>query len=551
MKRRMLYWLLPVAIAFSILIHITTVFSVYSSYKDNVIRNMDDLLRIISQSYPFFKDGTEIIKFETKESSIFLFSSSNEIIASSAIPEEDELRIKEYVRNGEYELVISTSSFSQTVEYIKSTPLSDGNILCIRREAISFFGLLVQNTYIFFSILLLTVLVYIYLSYKAEKNYIKPIRDVLKEMDGQEKITETTRLHKDVTKAIEKLRKQKNSVKYQLRQIEENKNRFSAIINNMTEGLIIVDYYGKIVAMSNSTKKLLGIKSKIENENVFKISKNKEIYQSIKEAFDGNANSTVIRTGDKDLQVISDPVALDNGERIGVVCFIIDVTEEKRAEKIRQEFTANVSHELKTPLTSISGYAEMIKSKIAKEEDVPRFADKIYSEAERMQTLISDIIDLSALEEKAVPLVKKKVNLYDVAIECKKILDDSARLKDVKISVIGKEDSFVMGNYSQLTELLYNLCDNAINYNKVGGAVNVEIGNKVLIVSDNGIGIPEDSLKRVFERFYRVDKSRSKGTGGTGLGLAIVKHISENHGATIDVKSEEGKGTTITVKFKQ
>lgn len=222
--------------------------------------------------------------------------------------------------------------------------------------------------------------------------------------------------------------------------------------------------------------------------------------------------------------------------------------------KMRQEFTANVSHELKTPLTSISGYAELIETGMASDSDVMRFAGGIHSSANRLLTLINDIIRLSELDGTEEEVVFERLNLYQLADTCVEMLTMNAEKHDVTISLSGRE-CYITGNKQMIEEVLYNLCDNAIRYNNAGGTVNVEVfparEGTVLRVKDTGIGIPKEHQERIFERFYRVDKSRSKSTGGTGLGLAIVKHIIAKHNAQVELVSEAGKGTTITVTFPE
>ena len=234
----------------------------------------------------------------------------------------------------------------------------------------------------------------------------------------------------------------------------------------------------------------------------------------------------------------------------GIICFIVDVGEQRQIEKMKQEFTANVSHELKTPLTSISGYAEMIENGMAKEEDIRGFAAIIRKEAGRLLTLISDIIQLSELDDPEGAMHLERVDLLELALECEAILALPAEARGITFSVIGGH-SYVTGDKGMLSELIYNLCDNAIRYNRDGGSVDVLVRPGVLTVRDTGIGIPKAHQDRIFERFYRVDKSRSKQTGGTGLGLAIVKHITERHGARIELSSRTGVGTEITVRFKK
>ena len=238
----------------------------------------------------------------------------------------------------------------------------------------------------------------------------------------------------------------------------------------------------------------------------------------------------------------------ENGMRTGAVLILSDLGEQQRADRMRREFTANVSHELKTPLTSISGYAEMIENGMAKDEDVPRFAERIRRESNRMLALVSDVITLSELDEQQILEQAETVDLYALAAETVETLKSAAMVRGVSVRLLGGSTQ-VFGVRSLLSELVYNLLDNAIRYNRDNGTVWVRVAGRQLSVRDTGIGIPKHHLGRIFERFYRVDKSRSKATGGTGLGLAIVKHISEEHHAEITIESAEGIGTEITVTF--
>jgi len=228
------------------------------------------------------------------------------------------------------------------------------------------------------------------------------------------------------------------------------------------------------------------------------------------------------------------------------------VNIKTREANFRKEFTANVSHELKTPLTSISGYAELIKEGIAKEEDVPYFAEKIHSEAIRLIGLVGDIIKLSQMDENSVSLIKEQVDIYAICEKAVSLLEPIASANNISLELVGNH-IYIDGVEEILEEIIYNLCDNAIKYNKLNGKVTIEVAKDSVVpyikVEDTGIGMEEEELERVFERFYRVDKSHSKEIGGTGLGLSIVKHGVSYHNAEIEIQSEVGKGTTITVKF--
>ena len=237
-----------------------------------------------------------------------------------------------------------------------------------------------------------------------------------------------------------------------------------------------------------------------------------------------------------------------DGLRVGAVLTLTDIGEQDRVERIRREFTANVSHELKTPLTSISGYAEMIENGMAQGEDVRVFAERIRRESNRMLSLVSDIIKLSELDERAMQHREESVDLYTLAEENIETLKSAAMVRSVQVQLSGRS-TVVRGSHTLLSELVYNLIDNAIRYNRDNGTVSVRVTDGTLVVRDTGIGIPKKHQSHIFERFYRVDKSRSKATGGTGLGLAIVKHICEQHGAALTLSSAEGIGTEITVTF--
>ncbi len=351
---------------------------------------------------------------------------------------------------------------------------------------------------------------------------------------------------------------QDKEIKHQLARVEKEKNRLSTIINNMDEGLIILDNDLKVIMLNDSAYSWLGSsveKDKCPGKPIDEVCVSKEICSCIE-----SADSVNLTLGGRHLQLHVNHV-VSNTEQVGRIGLLLDVTERYAIDKIKQEFTANVSHELKTPLTSILGYAELIESEMAKGQDALLFAGRIRRESGRMLTLISDIIKLSRLDEGVDRQNLESVDLYNVALECKDVLDMSADKQGISINVTGCACP-IEAFHGEITELIYNLIDNGIRYNREGGSVDVKIepispvkseGAKKAIakltVSDTGIGIPEEHLPRVFERFYRVDKSRSKETGGTGLGLAIVKHVAERHNAKIDITSKVDKGTTITVTF--
>ena len=287
--------------------------------------------------------------------------------------------------------------------------------------------------------------------------------------------------------------------------------------------------------------------------NILNFNRSHEFRTAVDEALAGHHHEENLKIGTRMYQIIANPVT-EKQNVTGAVIVILDITEREEREDLRREFSANVSHELKTPLTSISGYAEIMKNGLVKPEDMKRFSENIYQEAQRMITLIGDIIKLSQLDENRVELEKQAVDLYPIAQSVVSRLKERASQAKVTLEIRG-EGQIIEGTSQILDEMIYNLCDNGIKYNKAGGHVNVTVGSRqgcpFVSVEDNGIGIPEEDQKRVFERFYRVDKSHSRQIGGTGLGLSIVKHGAIYHNAKVEMESTPGRGTSITIVFPE
>ena len=285
--------------------------------------------------------------------------------------------------------------------------------------------------------------------------------------------------------------------------------------------------------------------------NILNFNRSHEFRTAVDEALAGHHHEENLKIGTRMYQIIANPVT-EKQNVTGAVIVILDITEREEREDLRREFSANVSHELKTPLTSISGYAEIMKNGLVKPEDMKGFAERIYNEARRLITLVEDIIKLSKLDEGNVQLEKEEVDLYKLTREILTRLSPQAAKRKVHVEVTGEPVEYV-GIRQILDEMIYNICENAIKYNKEGGKLTVWVGNtlqgKKVCVTDTGIGIPENETDRIFERFYRVDKSHSKETGGTGLGLSIVKHGAMLHGAKIHVDSKLGEGTKIELIF--
>lgn len=422
--------------------------------------------------------------------------------------------------------------------------LDNGNILRVsttQNSVIIILLGLMQPIIIIITVALVLSLVF---SYKVSSSIIKPINAL--NLDAPEE-NET---YEELTPLLKKISSQNNTIRRQIREAEKTREEFRLICENMNEGFLVIDNRGKVLSHNTSALRLLNIDD-ISKNGVLTFNRTKNFREVVKKSLAGNHAESTLHSGDRTYNLIANPVC-HSGRIIGSVIVIIDVTESAEREKLRREFTANVSHELKTPLTSISGFAEMMKSGGTPDDAVTDFSASIYDEAQRLISLVSDIIKISELDEGIIPADAERVNLYTLSNEIAKRLSAVAAENHISISVTGN-DTYVMGNKKILDEMIYNLCDNSIKYNKPHGSVEIIISSEnsapTLTVKDTGIGIPDSECERVFERFYRVDKSRSKSAGGTGLGLAIVKHGAMYHNAKIKLLSFEGVGTEISLVF--
>ena len=337
----------------------------------------------------------------------------------------------------------------------------------------------------------------------------------------------------------------------QQKEIKRQKSEFKVLTASMAEGLVLLNAEGTVLSINHAAEKLFEVGSACVGQDLLAVTGNQELAGLLRQAKDGVHAEAVMGFGFGKYQVEASPVFVGSTVS-GLVLLLLDVTEKVKAEQMRREFTANVSHELKTPLHTISGSAELLAGGLVKPEDTASFSQQIYKESRRMIRLVEDIIKLSHLDEGAGDMKWEEIDLYLLAEETVQLLAAEAGRAEVELALRG-EEACVYGNRQLLESILYNLCDNAIKYNRKGGTAVVEVrqeeGCCVLSVADSGIGIPQEHQKRIFERFYRVDKSHSKAIGGTGLGLSIVKHAVMLHKAELSLQSEMGKGTVVRVLF--
>lgn len=372
---------------------------------------------------------------------------------------------------------------------------------------------------------------------------VKPINSIdLKNPDIGESYSEIAPL-------LHRISEQNHEIDQQIAELTRSRKEFSLITENMSEGFIIIDSRTEVLSYNTAALKILGSDFTGSSRSVLVLNRSEAFRSAVEDALAGKRSETDLTLSEKIYQVIATP-AFTGSSVTGAVMIILDITEKEAREELRREFTSNVSHELKTPLTTIYGISDMLVGGIVKPEDIPGFAKNIRDEAGRMITLIQDILKLSQLDENTFSDQRERVDLYELAQSAAERLRPQADEKHVTISVTGERSEFT-GIATVLEEMIYNLLDNAVKYNKQGGRADVDVRSRgddiVVTVSDTGIGVPADSIDRIFERFYRADKSHSRKIGGTGLGLSIVKHGVSLHGGSITVKSSEGSGTTFTM----
>lgn len=435
----------------------------------------------------------------------------------------------------------STTLSEKTVYY--ALRLQDGTVVRISTLTITPLALFFTMTQPLLLILLAAILLSVFLAFQTAKKITKPINDVDLEQP------ELAVVYDELTPLLRRIAVQNKQIHRQMRELKCQKQEFDTITSNMQEGLLVLDAKGDVLSYNTGALNLMGIEKPRGNVSVFQLNRSEGFRRSVESALSGNHWEEKIQIGGRCCQLFANPV-LQEEVLAGAILLLFDVTEREEGEKIRREFTANVSHELKTPLTSISGFAEIMKNGMVQGEDLPRFAGKIYDEAQRLIQLVQDIIKLSKLDEKQNGMEKEPVDLVLLVQEVVKRLEPIAEHKGVTIAVTA-EPVIYNGVKQVLQEMLYNLCDNAIRYNFENGKVFVSLENKekevVITITDTGMGIAPANQSRVFERFYRVNESRSKETEGTGLGLSIVKHGALLHNGIVNLKSELNKGTAITL----
>lgn len=428
--------------------------------------------------------------------------------------------------------------------YYFAKKLSDDRVLRISTSQVTIVSLLLGMLQPLLVITFLAILLSVFLAKRASRNLVKPLNN----LDLNDPLSND--VYEELSPLLRHMAQQNKQIALQMDELSRSQNEFNAITSNMSEGLIVLNKDGVVVSLNTAARKIFEAEEHSIGKDFLTIDRTPEISRAIKETLSGKKQELEYEKNGRNYDLCINQIVEKDGV-IGVLLLAIDNTEKIQAEQNRREFTANVSHELKTPLQSIIGSADLIESGLVKPEDMPRFIGHIKTDAARLVSLVSDIIRLSQLDENT-EMNWETVDALSVAKEALEMVSPIAESRNISLTIKG-EPAPLTSVHKLLYDIIYNLCDNAVKYNKEGGFVKVDVktaGDKVQVaVSDNGVGIAPADQSRVFERFYRVDKSHSRESGGTGLGLSIVKHAVAYLKGSISLESTLGKGTTITVLF--
>lgn len=481
-------------------------------------------------------------------SRVTLIASDGTVLWDSYRPAEsmdnhsDREEFMQAVESGEGQSVRYSATYADRTVYC-AVRLADGSVLRTAHTQQSMLSLALGMMQPFTIVLASAIGASALLASRLSKSIVRPINELDINAPG------SAVLYPELKPLTERLSAQNEQINRQIEELQRRQRELTTITENMSEGLILIDGAGRVLLSNKSAEKIFSP----TGGSIFSYDSSNEFSEALGAAMSGANATAMLHRNERTYQLFANPV-LGTGESLHNACvlLVLDVTESADAERLRREFTANVSHELKTPLTSISGFAELMAGGMARAEDTKHFSELIYSEAQRLIALINDIIRLSKLDEQNISEPKEPIALRELLSEEASRLALQAEAKNITIKISG-EESHILGNRAILDEMFYNIMENAVKYNHVGGRLDIELSHsgkgELIIFRDTGIGIAASDLPRVFERFYRADKSRSGDIGGTGLGLSIVKHAARYHGAAVNIESEENVGTLISVLF--
>ena len=475
------------------------------------------------------KDGTVLFDSEADPAEMENHSSREEV---------REARQAGVGESERYSTTLSTKTLYRAVS------MDDGTVLRVSVTQYTVLSLLLGMIQPILIVFLIGLVLSLLLAHNVAKRIVEPMNTIDLDHPLENDV------YDELSPLLTRMERQHRQIDFQKKELERKQEEFTMVTDRMSEGLVLLNVKGEVLSINRAAKELFDTGSQCVGKDFLLVDRSLVLQNVVKSALNGHHGEVLLERNGGKYQIKTNTIFRE-GEISGAVLLAFDVTEESNAEQQRREFTANVSHELKSPLQAIMGSAELMENNLVKKEDMPRFIGHIRSEAGRLMVLIDDIIRLSQLDEGG-ELPAEDVDLYALSEETLKTLKSKAETRDISLELEG-ETTVIRGVRRLLSEIIYNLCDNALIYNKDGGKVTVSVTNDktcaVLSVADTGIGIPEEHRSRVYERFYRVDKSHSKETGGTGLGLSIVKHAAQYHGASIEMNSEVGKGTVFVLRF--
>ena len=520
----------------------------YRDYEDGAFARLRAEAAAISQGLD--AAGSDYFDSFVPDDRVTWIAANGTVLYDSAAPAQlleshaDREEIDQALQTGEAQ----TSRYSQTLlqrTFYYAKLLEGGTVLRVSCTQNSLPAMILMLLTPFLWVATLVLILCGVLSYRLARQITKPLNAI--NPDNPAPLPS----YPELTPLFDKLREQNRTIGKQMNELQLRQREFTAITENMREGFLLVDCKMHVLSSNHSALEVLGGRELKPGCLLYDAQCSQEIFDAVDTALSGSHAELLLTIDETSWQVLANPVVA-SGQVAGAVVLFMDVTEREQRERLRREFSANVSHELKTPLTSISGFAELMKEGLVPPEKIPEFSGDIYKESLRLIGLVNDIIQLSRLDENSTQFQRAPVDLYDLCAQSLERLSPVAARQSVTLALTG-EHAEIEGVEQLLKEMIYNLLDNAIKYNVPGGSVTASVrksaGRTILSVADTGIGIPYAHQPRVFERFYRVDKSHSKEVGGTGLGLSIVRHAAQYHGARLELKSQPGKGTTITVTF--
>ncbi len=486
-------------------------------------------------------DGEYRITWIAKDGTVLFDNKASSAEMENHLEREE---IKEALKNGTGQSARYSTTLTDRQLYC-ARKLADGSVLRLSATHLSWWALMVSMLQPITIVIGIALVLSVFLAYRLANRIVKPLNELDLNASNNQKV------YQELSPLLNRIADQKRQLHFKEIELKRKKKEFDTATENMDEGIILLGENGNVLSINHAASRILKISRYCIGKDLLIFNNTFEIQELLRAAANGEHTEKVVEIDGRDYQFNATPIITD-GKVSGIALIVFDITEKEKAETARREFTANVSHELKTPLQNISGSAELLASGMVKPEDVQGFAHNIFTESKRMISLIEDIIQLSHLDEQTQAYPFEKTDLFELAKLTHRNLLPVAQSKGITFTLSG-EKAEINGNESLLCEIMYNLCDNAIKYNQAGGSVTMRVAKNedkvILSVEDTGIGIEPEEQERIFERFYRVDKSHSKEVGGTGLGLSIVKHAALVHGAEIEVTGKIGRGTVFTVKF--